>query len=113
MAAMIVALENISYTLRYSLQTYMNMAVILVAIVGFGVIKKSGITIKLQLQHYIVSYMESIQYYFEPVLDIDNPFILTVFVVTTVLNVLKKDYKLEPLGNLDGNIEYIIAAATA
>ena len=35
------------------------MAVILVAIVDFGVIKKSGITIKLQLQHYIVSYMES------------------------------------------------------
>ena len=33
--------------------------------------------------------------------------------VTTVLNVLKKDCKLEPLGNLDGNIENIVAAATA
>ena len=38
------------------------------------------------------------------VLDIDNPFILKVFVVTKVLHVLKKDCKLEPLGNLDGNI---------
>ena len=33
--------------------------------------------------------------------------------VTTVLNILKKDCKLEPLGNLDGNIEDIVAAATA
>ena len=38
-AIIIVALENISYTVWYSLQTYMNMVVILVAIVGFGVIK--------------------------------------------------------------------------
>ena len=53
--------EYIIYSI-YSLQTYMNMAVILVAIVGFGVIKRSGITIKLQLQHNIVSYMESIRW---------------------------------------------------
>ena len=33
--------------------------------------------------------------------------------VTTVLNVLKKDCKLEPLGNLDGNIEDIVAAVIA
>ena len=31
----------------------------------------------------------------------------------TVLNVLKKGCKLEPLGNLDGNIEDVVAAATA
>ena len=50
---------------------------------------------------------------FEPVFDIDNPFILKVFVVTTVLNILKKDCKLEPLGNLNVDIEDIVAGATA
>ena len=46
-------------------------------------------------------------------MDIDNLFVLKVFVITTVLNVLKKDCKLETLGNLDGNIDDIVAAATA
>ena len=60
-----------------------------------------------------LSLINAIQYYFEPVFDINNPFILKVFVVTIVLNILKKDCKLEPLGNLDGNIEDIVAAATS
>ena len=56
---MIVALENISHTVLYSLPTYMNMVVILVAIVGFGVSKKEWYHNYISCYNTIVSFMES------------------------------------------------------